>query len=158
ALATPTGHAPDGWAKLDGLSYVEAALWIAAQLADGLSHAHGCGILHRDLKPANVLLTDEGRPMLLDFNLADDVKVRTADEAAGGGRLSYMAPGHLRACRTKSGRLDQRCDISSLGVILYELLTGRRPFRTPTTPALDADRPPPPPVRGWNPAVSPAAE
>ena len=49
---------------------------MAARLADGLAHAHDRGILHRDLKPANVLLTDDGRPMLLDFNLAEDLKLR----------------------------------------------------------------------------------
>src|SRR5207248_7526570 len=74
--------APDGWAKLDGLSYVEAVLWLAARLADGLQHAHDRGILHRDLKPANVLLTDGGVPMLLDFNLAEDTKLRGTVEAA----------------------------------------------------------------------------
>src|SRR5439155_13657227 len=53
--------------KLKTLSYVEAVLWMAARLADGLAHAHERGILHRDLKPANILVTDEGQPMVLDF-------------------------------------------------------------------------------------------
>src|SRR5262249_23342097 len=67
-----------GWGHMDGLSYVEAVLWLGSQLADGLAHAHERGILHRDLKPANVLLADDGRPMLLDFNLAEDTKLRCA--------------------------------------------------------------------------------
>ena len=64
------------------MSYIEAILTLGGQLADGLGHAHRRGILHRDLKPANVLLTDDGRPMLLDFNLAEDVKQRGAAERA----------------------------------------------------------------------------
>src|SRR5262249_50980961 len=66
----PPGGAPPApaRARLARMSYVEAVLWIAARLADGLDHAHERGIVHRDLKPANVLLTDDGVPMLLDFN------------------------------------------------------------------------------------------
>jgi serine/threonine protein kinase len=59
---------------LERMSYVNAVLWIGARLADGLAHAHERGILHRDLKPGNILLTDEGQPMLLDFNLSEDTK------------------------------------------------------------------------------------
>src|SRR5262249_53789483 len=55
--------AADPLRRLEGLSYVEAVLWVGSRLADGLAHAHEQGILHRDLKPANVLLTDEGQPM-----------------------------------------------------------------------------------------------
>ena len=156
----------EGWARLDGLSYVEAILTLGSQLADGLSHAHARGILHRDLKPANVLFTDEGRPMLLDFNLAEDTKVRgMAERAAIGGTLQYMAPEHLEAFRASHGDLDERCDIFSLGVILFELLTGRHPFPSHKGPmaerirAMAADRRLPPPLlRSWNPAISYAAE
>ncbi len=65
--------------RLAKLSYVEAVLSLAARLADGLAHAHDRGIVHRDLKPANVLLTDEGQPMLLDFNLAEDQTARSCN-------------------------------------------------------------------------------
>jgi serine/threonine protein kinase/Flp pilus assembly protein TadD len=166
--AVPVSHspAPDGWSRLDGLSYVEAVLWLGGQLADGLAHAHARGILHRDLKPANVLLTDEGRPMLLDFNLAEDVKQRgAAERAAVGGTLPYMAPEHIEAFRSNAGKLDERCDLYSLGVILFELLTGRRPFPHhkgqlhETVVAMLADRrQPPPSPRAHNPSVSPAVE
>src|SRR5206468_1933846 len=68
--------------RLRSLRYVEAIVWLAARLADGLAHAHERGILHRDLKPANVLFTDEGEPMLLDFNLAADTKLTAHASAA----------------------------------------------------------------------------
>src|SRR4029077_10613838 len=84
--------------KLKTLSHVEAVLWMAARLADGLAHAHERGILHRDLKPANILLTDEGQPMLLDFNLSADTKTQASAAAASmGGTLPYMSPEHLEA-------------------------------------------------------------
>src|SRR5205085_1599361 len=72
AAGPPVAHDAAATLKLlEGLSYVEAVLWIGARLADGLAHAHERGVIHRDLKPANVLLTDDGQPMLLDFNLSD---------------------------------------------------------------------------------------
>jgi serine/threonine protein kinase/tetratricopeptide (TPR) repeat protein len=166
---TPEPTAPlaaEGWARLEGLSYVGAVLWLGEQLADGLAHAHDRGIVHRDLKPANVLLTDEGRPMLLDFNLAEDTKLRgTAEAARIGGTLPYMAPEQLEAFRSSRGRLDARCDLFSLGVILYELLTGRHPFpihRGPAhevVPKMIADRRAAfAGIRQWNKEVSPAVE
>ena len=154
---------PDGWLKLDGLSYVGAVLSLAAELADGLAHAHARGILHRDLKPANVLLTDEGRPMLLDFNLAEDTKLRGSAAGAGmGGTLPYMAPEQLRAFAKPGLPLDGRADVYSLGVVLFELLTGRHPFPASskaTVEQLLAGRAGESPrLRSLNPAVSPATE
>src|SRR5262245_52264242 len=86
--------------RLEGRSYVEAVLWLGSCLADGLAHAHERGIFHRDLKPANVLLTDEGQPMLLDFNLSEDIKLDRTSAALVGGTLPYMAPEHLEAFAT----------------------------------------------------------
>jgi tetratricopeptide (TPR) repeat protein len=148
------------------LSYVEAVLMIVGQLADGLAHAHARGVLHRDLKPANVLLTDEGRPMLLDFNLAEDTKAPAgAERAAIGGTLPYMAPEQLRAFRDRTGTLDARCDLYALGVILFELLTGKHPFLNrsglarPGLEELLADRERgAPSARQLNRAVSPAVD
>jgi serine/threonine protein kinase/Flp pilus assembly protein TadD len=162
----PVGHAPDGWARMEGMSYVEAVLTLGAELADGLAHAHARGILHRDLKPANVLLTDEGRPMLLDFNLAEDIKQRTsAERAAVGGTLPYMAPEHIEAFGGARHPLDARCDLYSLGVILFELLTGRHPFpvrkgsaREVVFTMLMDRRKPAPSLRQHNPAISPGVE
>ncbi len=118
--------------RLEGLSYVEAVVWLGCCLADGLAHAHERGILHRDLKPANVLLTDEGQPMLLDFNLAEDTKLRdSASAAVVGGTIPYMAPEQLSAFRGGSEPIDARSDIFALGIILYELLAGQSPFPPP---------------------------
>jgi serine/threonine protein kinase/Flp pilus assembly protein TadD len=162
----PASLVHDGWAQLDKLSYVEAVLMLVGQIADGLAHAHARGILHRDLKPANVLLTDDGRPMLLDFNLAEDTKARTgAERAAVGGTLPYMAPEQMRAFRTRTGALDGRSDLYALGVILFELLTGKHPFpvrRGFGRPALeemltDRERGAPS-ARALNRAVSPAVD
>src|SRR5207245_9476208 len=157
------------WEVLQGLSYVDAVLWIGSRLADGLAHAHERGILHRDLKPANVLLTDDGQPMLLDFNLSTDTKragSSVAQAAAqAGGTLPFMAPEQLQAYQAQTCSLNYTSDLYALGVILFELLTGRHPFGTPTGPikrVLDqmiADRlQPPPAIRSLNRAVSPAVD
>jgi serine/threonine protein kinase/tetratricopeptide (TPR) repeat protein len=151
---------------LQGLSYVEAVLWTMGRLADGLAHAHERGIIHRDLKPANVLLTDEGQPMLLDFNLAQDTKLLCHPSAAlVGGTLPFMAPEQLDAYRFEKNCSDARSDIYALGVIFYELLTARHPFDVHEGPLQEvlarmvADRlRPAPRVRPWNKAVSAAVE
>jgi serine/threonine protein kinase len=146
------------WTHLEQLTFVQAVLWLGARLADGLAHAHDRGILHRDLKPANVLLTEEGQPMLLDFNLSEDVKLSPGLTAAFvGGTLPYMAPERLRAFRQGRSGAGAPSDIYSLGVILYELLTGRQPFPVRAGPVeivldemvLDR-RGAPPRLRAWN--------
>jgi serine/threonine protein kinase/tetratricopeptide (TPR) repeat protein len=147
-------------------SYVDAVLWLGARLADGLAHAHERGILHRDLKPANVLFTDGGEPMLLDFNLATDLKLSIqASRAMVGGTLPYMAPEALEAFDGLHREVDGRGDIFSLGVILFELLTGQHPYeprRGPVqevVPRVIQDRNGPiPSLRTRNRAVSPAME
>jgi serine/threonine protein kinase/tetratricopeptide (TPR) repeat protein len=166
AAAPPTPGASTGTlGYLEGLTYVQAVLWMASRLVSGLAHAHERGIVHRDLKPANVLLTDDGQPMLLDFNLSEDIKIPPGAAAGIGGTLHYMAPEHLDAFRGSPRRLDARSDLYSVGVILYELLTGRRPFTIPDGPSgtlidrLIEDRHQPlPSVRCWNKDVSPAVE
>ncbi len=112
---------------LSGFSFVNAILWLGGRLADGLAHAHDRGIVHRDVKPANVLLADDGRPMLLDFNLSTDCRSITP---ARGGTVPYMAPEQLRAyLDAQPVQLDGRADVYSLGLILYEMLAGRAAFR-----------------------------
>ncbi|MCE9531206.1 MAG: protein kinase [Planctomycetes bacterium] len=121
--------APANLSKIEEMSYIDAVLWMGARLADGLAHAHERGIVHRDLKPANVLLCDDGQPMLLDFNLAEDVKNRQeAAVAKAGGTLPYMAPEQLIAFRDGVGNVDGRGDVYALGLILFHLLTGQHAF------------------------------
>ena len=91
------------FAPLAGLTYVEAILWLAVRLANALAHAHSRGIVHRDLKPANILLTDDGRPMLLDFNLSEDDKLhRSAWRPVWVGRCRTWLPNSWRRFRTES--------------------------------------------------------
>jgi len=109
-------------------SYVDQVLILTAQVADALSYTHRQGILHRDLKPSNVLLTPEGQAMLLDFNLSAELD---AVVARVGGTLPYMSPEQLRATFVdgpEAVRLDRRSDIFSLGVLLFEALSGQLPF------------------------------
>ncbi len=151
---------------LAGLSFVEAVLWIGARLADGLAHAHERGILHRDLKPANVLLANDGQPMLLDFNLSQDRKrTSSVKQAHIGGTLPYMSPESLRAFQTSMPGGDERSDLYSLGLVLYELLTGQYPFpirhgevEQVLVDTLADRRQPIKSLRELNPAVTPAAE
>jgi eukaryotic-like serine/threonine-protein kinase len=102
-------------------THEESALWIIAECADGLAHAHARGILHRDLKPANVLIDDDGRPLLLDFNLA----VNADDHSTSGGTPAYMAPEQLLALCGGKSTVDHRADVYALGLVLHELLLGR---------------------------------
>jgi eukaryotic-like serine/threonine-protein kinase len=129
---------PDALLRTTG--YVNGALHIGAQLADALDHSHRRGIYHRDLKPSNVLVTSEGRPLLLDFNLSVDAALQTRKI---GGTIPYMAPEELAPLFAKktlfpSRHYDPRSDVFSLGVMLYELLTGRLPFGSiPTKPTIE---------------------
>ena len=152
---------------LSGLSYVEAVLRIGAKLADGLNHAHERGILHCDLKPANVLLADDGEPMILDFNLSEDLKQSINDrEMLVGGTIPYMAPEQIDALQHRIRSGDARSDVYSLGVILFELLSGQYPFPIRKCSSLDEtletmmnDRQQlPQKVRPINPEVTPAVQ
>src|SRR4051812_36559088 len=135
---SPPAEEPPALTALAKMSQVEAALWIAARLADGLAHAHERGILHCDLKPANVLLADDGQPMLLDFNVAADRKSVAAKKSIRfGGTLPYMAPEYLNLIHNDNGELTPRSDLFSLGVVLYELLTGTEPYPAPADDARD---------------------
>jgi serine/threonine protein kinase len=138
---------PKGLPLADALGY-------ATQIADGLAAAHGAGIVHRDVKPANVIVTSSSQVKILDFGLAK-LTERIAPEAetvtdqaalteAGTvmGTVDYMSPEQASA-----QPLDYRTDIFSLGVVVYEMVAGRRPFRAKSpveTMSAIINEPPPP--------------
>ncbi|WP_371859758.1 serine/threonine-protein kinase [Nocardia uniformis] len=120
-------------AELAELSWPETVAWLGSRVAEALEYADGHGVLHRDVKPANILLTAEAVPKLADFNISFSRNLDDASPVAYfGGSLSYMSPEQLEACHPGDSRsaadLDTRADIFSLGVVLWELLTGAKPF------------------------------
>jgi serine/threonine protein kinase/tetratricopeptide (TPR) repeat protein len=104
---------------------VEEALNIAFQIAHGLEKAHAKKIVHRDIKPANILITEDGVVKIVDFGLAK-LAGRTVltKEGTTLGTVNYMSPE-----QTEGADVDHRADIWALGVMLYEMLTGERPFK-----------------------------
>jgi serine/threonine protein kinase/Tol biopolymer transport system component len=120
----------------DGPLPMRKALEWARQITDGLAAAHEKGVVHRDLKPENLFVTNEGRVKILDFGLARESPRATGDGASNSptvsrltgpgvvmGTVGYMSPEQVRG-----SPIDHRADLFSLGVVLYETLSGRRPF------------------------------
>jgi serine/threonine-protein kinase len=124
------------------------AVRIMAVVCDAVAYAHGRGMIHRDLKPANVMLNPEGQPILMDFGVA---KMRGGEQhtATGAiiGTVTYMSPEQARG-----DRLDERADLYSLGVMLFEMIAGRPPFEGDSimTVMLKHMNEPPPDLRPLN--------
>jgi len=137
----------------EGPASLQLTLSAGIQISDGLSAAHNLGIFHRDLKPANVMLTDGGLIKILDFGLARRLAPDKAEfdpsgpeskrnppnagatYTARGGTIAYMAPEQF-----VTGQSSVQSDIFALGLILYELATGRHPFHRPDAPDFQSIR------------------
>ncbi len=106
---------------------------IVSQVASALDYAHSQGVVHRDVKPSNILIDRHGNCLLTDFGIAKIVEGTVAFTQTGGiiGTPTYMSPEQIRG-----DILDGRSDVYSLGVVLYEMATGRAPFRAETPPAI----------------------
>lgn len=107
------------------LSVIQA-IKLGIVVCDALSHAHQAGVTHRDLKPGNILLDAKGKIFITDFGLAIHDSRRHTLESHAAGSIAYMSPEQLQGDLTS---LDGRSDIWSVGVVLYEILSGQRPFR-----------------------------
>jgi len=119
------------------------ALHVAATIARALDHAHGKGVVHRDVKPSNIMILADGQAKILDFGVAR----LPASQLTGAGEL-VGTPAYMSPERVREEDADGRTDVFSLGAVLYEMVTGRRPFQGRTIPevlrAVEAFDPPPP--------------
>ncbi len=130
---------------------LNAIIGIACQICDALEHAHSHGIIHRDLKPENVLVTPQGVVKLTDFGLARSVSSRLSIEGALVGTVFYVAPEMILG-----QPVDARTDLYSLGVMLYEFITGHLPFmgEDPLNVVAQHLHTPPAPLRAYRPDCS----
>jgi len=133
----------------------DEAVEIIAKVADALHHAHQQGIIHRDVKPQNILLGSHNEPVITDFGIAVTEDAGRGGDSDNSGTPAYMAPEQTVA---GGGPIDARTDIFCLGVVLYELVSGKRPFEIETLQRL-RERPeehPPPSLRSLDASI-PAA-
>jgi serine/threonine protein kinase len=138
------GEDSKSFIKRAGRLTISKAISIAKQVCDGLSEAHKSGVMHRDLKPSNIMIDKEGNARIMDFGIARSIKGKgLTGKGMIIGTPEYMSPEQVEA-----KEIDQRSDLYSLGVILYEMVTGRVPFEgdTPLSVAVKqkTEKPPDP--------------
>ena len=125
------GSTLDEWARRSPIPQDEV-IAIALQILSALSYAHGRGVVHRDIKPGNLMVTGEGIVKLMDFGIAKSSSEKHLTQPGSTlGSFYYMSPEQVRG-----STVDARSDLYSVGILLYELLSGRRPFQADTTHAL----------------------
>ena len=118
---------------------VVQAVGLLIPIARALSYAHRHGCIHRDIKPSNILLTESDEPMLSDFGLVKDLDSKTAQTLTSTG-ASIGTPEYMAPEQAVGEKVDDRADVYSLGVVFYELVTGRRPFKADTPVAMLMDQ------------------
>ena len=112
------------WCRKENLQSVKQVLELVAKVAEALDHAHSHGVVHRDIKPANIMFTKDGIAKITDFSIARITTSTKTKTDAILGTPSYMSPEQIAG-----EKVDGRSDLFSLGVVMFELLTGERPFQ-----------------------------
>jgi len=125
------GRELSAWFKDNARFTTEQALHIGAQLLSAFAYTHQKGIIHRDIKPANIFITNEGDVKVADFGIAKVENSELTQVGTSLGTPSYMSP---EQCRGQP--VDNRSDLFSIGIVLYQLLTGEKPFQASSTHAL----------------------
>ncbi len=138
--------------RMSGQMGIGTAVNIARQICDGLAEAHRLGVIHRDLKPSNIMIDKEGSARIMDFGIARSLKAK----GLTGPGIMIGTPEYMSPEQVEAKEVDQRADIYSLGIILYEMLTGRVPFQadTPFAVGIKQKSEKPEDPRQFNPRIS----